>query len=222
MAARTARRLVLLGTLTLVGVAAHPQSAFAVSPCATANDSCVVTPPTSAPQWTTVPGRTDFAGQASSLVVCPGASVVGGADWTGPAGNVLSVDLNLFQDGWPPPVATFDAENTSPQPSTFAGFAGCASRSATASGQLAVKHRVKTFRVRPGTRITRASSCRRGERQLRGGAAVVFDSRPTRVELRDHDYRYTVGARRVRVSLRAGTTVGDDERVTLQVHSACR
>ena len=222
MAARTARRLVLLGALTLAGVAAHSPAVFAVSPCSTANEACVVTPPASAPQWTTVPGRTDFDGQASSLVVCPGNSTVGGADWTGPAGNVLSVDLNLFQDGWPSPVATFEAENTSPQPSTFAGFAGCVARSATAAGVLALKHRVKTLPVRPGTRVTASSRCRRGERQLRGGAAVLFDSRPSRAELRDHNYRYTVGARRVRVTLMAGRTVGDDERVTLQVHSVCR
>ena len=222
MAARTARRVVLLGALTLLSVAAQAAPSIAVSPCATADESCVVTPPTSAPEWTTVPGRTEFAGQASSLVVCPGASVVGGADWTGPAGNELSVDLNLFQDGWPSPVATFDAENTSPQPSTFAGFAGCVNRSATAAGALAVKHRVRTARVRPGTRVTAFSSCRRGERQLRGGAAVLFDSRPSRAELRDHDYRYTVRPRRVRVRLMAGESVGDDERVTLQVHSACR
>jgi hypothetical protein len=57
---------------------------------------------------------------------------------------------------------------------------------------------------------------------LRGGAAVVFDSRPSGRELRDHDYRYTVRARRVRVTLRAGKTVGDHERVTLQLHAVCR
>jgi hypothetical protein len=222
MAARSARRLVLLGTLMLVGVAVQPSAAVAVSPCATADDTCVVTPPVSDLQWTTVPGRTDFAGQASSQVECPGGSVVAGADWTGPAGNVLSVDLNLFQDGWPSPVATFDAENSSPQPSTFAGVAGCAGRSATAAGVPALRNRLKTLRVRPGTRMAASSKCRMGERQLRGGAAVLFDSRPSRAELRDHDYRYTVGARRVRVRLTAGRTVGDDERVTLQVHSVCR
>jgi hypothetical protein len=222
VAARTARRLLAAGALTLAGVAAHSAPALAVSPCATANDGCVVTPPTSAPQWTTVPGRTDFAGQASFQIECPGASVVAGADWTGPAGNELNVDLNLFQDGWPSPVATFDAENTSPQPSTFAGFAGCVPRSAAAAGIPAVKHRVKTLRVRPVTRITASTRCRRGERQLRGGAAVVFDSRPSRAELRDHDYRYRVSSRRVRVRLSAGMSVGDDERVTLQVHSVCR
>jgi hypothetical protein len=70
--------------------------------------------------------------------------------------------------------------------------------------------------------VTASSSCRRGERRLRGGAAVVFDSRPTRRELRDHDYRYTVDAHGVRVTLTAGSTVGDDERVALQVHAVCR
>jgi hypothetical protein len=67
-----------------------------------------------------------------------------------------------------------------------------------------------------------SSSCRRGERHLRGGAAVAFDSRPTRAELRDHDYRYIVETRRVRVTLTAGTMVGDDERVTLRVVAVCR
>lgn len=67
--------------------------------------------------------------------------------------------------------------------------------------------------------MTASPSCRRGERMLRGGAAVVFDSRPSRMELRDHDYGYTVRARLVRVTLRARKTVGDDERVTLQLHA---
>lgn len=70
--------------------------------------------------------------------------------------------------------------------------------------------------------MTASPSCRRGERMLRGGAAVVFDSRPSRMELRDHDYGYTVRARLVRVTLRARKTVGDDERVTLQLHAVCR
>ena len=223
MAARTTRRLVLLGALTLVGVAAYPPSALSVSPCATANDSCVVTPPTSSPQWTSVPAwENGFDGQASTVVDCPGGSWVAGADWTAPANSQLNVDLNLFQDGWPAPVAVFNASNSLPQPATFAAFAGCVGELATAAGVAAVKHRVKTLRVRPGTRIRASSRCRRGERQLRGGAAVLFDSRPTRAELRDHDYRYRVGPRRVRVRLTAGRTVGDDERVTLQVHSVCR
>jgi hypothetical protein len=157
---------------------------------------------------------------------CGGASRIAGADWTAPQDNRLNVDLNLFQDGWPPAEADFHAANSSPQPSTFAPFLGCVGGSAgvatDAGAGRAVKHRVKTLRVRPGTRMTASSRCRRGERQIRGGAAVVFDSRPTRRELRDHDYRYTVGRRGVRVRLAAGRTVGDDERVTLQVIAVCR
>jgi hypothetical protein len=85
-----------------------------------------------------------------------------------------------------------------------------------------VTHRVKTQRVRPSTRVVASSSCHKGERQLRGGAAVIFDSRPSRTELRDHDYRFTIGTHGVRVRLIAGETVGDDENVVLQVHSVCR
>jgi ABC-type sugar transport system substrate-binding protein len=60
MAVRTARRLVLLGALALAGVAAHSASALAVEPCATAAETCVVTPSASDPVWTTVPpSRTD-------------------------------------------------------------------------------------------------------------------------------------------------------------------
>jgi hypothetical protein len=224
MAARSACRLVLLGTLTLVGVAAHAAPAPAVAPCATADETCVVTPSTSDPQWTTVPALSEDGtpGKASTMVPCPGGSWVAGADWTASPNAQLEVDLELFLNGWPPPVAVFDAFNKFPQATTFAAFAGCVDASATAAGAAAVKHRVKTLPIRPGTRRTASSSCRRGERQLRGGAAVLFDSRPTRAELRDHDYRYTVGVRRVRVRLSAGMSVGDDERVTLQVHSACR
>jgi hypothetical protein len=223
-----ARRLVPLGALTLVGVVVHGPPALAVAPCATAKDSCVVTPPTSAAQWTTVPGEQNgLEGQAFSQVLCPGSSRIGGADWSAPANNQLNVDLSLFQDGWPSPVGTFYATNSSTQPSAFAAFVGCVSGSSSsrhlaAAAASGVKHRVKILRVRPRTRVTASSSCRRGERRLRAGAAVVFDSRPTRAELRDHDYRYTVRPHGVRVMLSAGRTVGDDERVTLQVHAVCR
>jgi hypothetical protein len=223
MAARTARRLVLLGTLTVLGVAAYAASAPAVSPCATADETCVVTPPDSDPQWTTVPAAANGVdGKASTVVRCPGGSGVAGADWTAPADSQVNVDLNLFENGWPAPVAVFEAANPFPDPSTFAAFAGCVNVTAAASGAAAVRLRARTRGVRPGSRMTASSRCRRGERQVRGGAAVLFDSRPSRAELRDHDYRYTVGARRVRARLMAGRSVGDDERVTLQVHSVCR
>ena len=222
MAARSARRLVMLGVLTLAGVAAHATAAPAVTPCATADETCVVTPPTSDPQWTTVPASENGRdGRASTLVRCPGGSGVAGADWTAPADSQVTVDLGLFQNGWPSPVALFSADNPFPDATTFAAFAGCVNATATAAGAAAVRPRVKSLRVRPGSRMTASSRCRRGERQLRGGAAVLFDSRPSRAELRDHDYSYTVGARRVRVTLMAGRSVGDDERVTLQVHSVC-
>jgi hypothetical protein len=178
--------------------------------------------------WTTVPAEQDgLEGQAFAQVICTGRSRIAGADWTAPANNQLSLDLTLFQDGWPASVGTFYATNTSTQPSTFAAFVGCiepfsARIAAAAGGGNAVKHRAKTLRVRPGTRMTASSSCRRGERHLRGGAAVAFDSRPTRAELRDHDYRYIVETRRVRVTLTAGTMVGDDERVILRVVAVCR
>ena len=221
MAARTARRVVLLGTMTLVGLALHPSSGLAVTPCATAGANCVLTPPIHQAQWVTVPPKINAVGQASSVVFCARGSVVAGADWTGLAGNELSIELDLFED-WPLSLASFEAENTAQGPTSFAGFVGCVPRPATASGAPTVKHRVKTLRVRPSSSLTATSKCRRGERQLRGGAAVIFDSRPTRAELRDHDYRYRVGPRRVRVRLTAGRSVGDDERVTLQVHSSCR
>jgi hypothetical protein len=223
MAARTVRRLVLLGAVTLVGASAHALPAQAVTPCATAEETCVVTPSTSDPQWTTVPAwNNGFDEEASTMVSCPGGSWVAGADWIAPANSQLRVDLNLFEDGWPSPVAVFDAANSLPQATTFAAFVGCVDESAAAAGAAAVKHRVKNLRVRPGTRLTASSKCRKGERQVRGGAAVIFDSLPTRAELRDHDYRYSVGSRRVRVRLMVGRSVGDDERVTLQVHSTCR
>lgn len=76
-----------------------------------------MTPPTSAAQWTTVPGEQNgLEGQAFSQVICRGSSRIGGADWTAPANNQLSVDLSLFRDGWPSPVGTFYATNSSRRP----------------------------------------------------------------------------------------------------------
>lgn len=213
---------VVFGAIFVMAVfIAQCPPAFAVSPCATAMGTCVVTP--SSPSWVTVPGEQNgLEGQAFSQVLCRGTSRVAGADWTAPASNQLDVDLSLLQDGWPPPVGTFYATNSSPQPSTFAAFVGCVEQSSRGTAPAAgIDNRVKALRVRPGMHVTVSLSCRWGERLLRGGAAVVFNTRPSPMELHDHDYRYKVGARSVRVTLKAGRTIGDDERVTLQVHVVC-
>jgi hypothetical protein len=85
-----------------------------------------VTPSASDPVWTTVPAEQDgLEGQAFAQVICTGRSRIAGADWTAPANNQLSLDLALFQGGWPSAVGTFYATNTSTQPSTFAAFVGC-------------------------------------------------------------------------------------------------
>ena len=75
-----------------------------------------------------------------------------------------------------------------------------------------------------GRARTYSHVCRRGERLVRGSAGVGFFERrpPTARELRQLDVRHGLRRGRVRVRVRTGKLVGDDERVELQIHAVCR
>jgi hypothetical protein len=83
--------------------------------------------------------------------------------------------------------------------------------------------RTREFRLRPSRAITSSHRCRRGERLTRGLAGVLFHRRrpPTARELQDVTVTHRRLGQRVRASVRTGPTVGDRERVTLQVLAVC-
>jgi hypothetical protein len=83
--------------------------------------------------------------------------------------------------------------------------------------------RTREVRLRPSRAITSSHRCRRGERVTRGLAGVLFHRRrpPTARELRDVTVTHRRLGQRVRASVRTGPTVGDRERVTLQILAVC-
>jgi hypothetical protein len=83
--------------------------------------------------------------------------------------------------------------------------------------------RTRELALGPSRTVEVTHRCRRGERLVRGTAGVLFhrDRPPTARELGDVDLTNRHGKTRVRARVRTGATVGDRERVTLQVHAVC-
>jgi hypothetical protein len=83
--------------------------------------------------------------------------------------------------------------------------------------------RTRTTRLRPSRTVRGSHRCRRGERLVRGLAGVRFhrERPPTARELRDMTVTHRRRGRRVHARGRTGPTVGDHERVTLQVLAVC-
>jgi hypothetical protein len=81
----------------------------------------------------------------------------------------------------------------------------------------------REVRLRPSRAITRSRRCRSGERLTRGLAGVLFHRRrpPTARELRDVNVTHRRLGQRVRARVRTGPTVGNRERVTLQILAVC-
>jgi hypothetical protein len=83
--------------------------------------------------------------------------------------------------------------------------------------------RTRTTRLRPSRTVRGSHHCRRGERLVRGFAGVRFhrERPPTARELRDVTMTHRTRGRRVHARVRTGPTVGDHERVTLQILAVC-
>jgi hypothetical protein len=94
-----------------------------------------------------------------------------------------------------------------------------AMQTATADAGASGLVRTREVRLRPSRTVTSSHRCREGERLVRGVAGVLFHRRrpPTARELRD----VTVSHRTVDRRVRAGATVADHERVTLQILAVC-
>ena len=83
--------------------------------------------------------------------------------------------------------------------------------------------RTRTTRLRLSGTVRRSHRCRRGERLVRGLAGVRFHRQrpPTARELRHVTVTHRTRGRRVHARVRTGPTVGDRERVTLQILAVC-
>ncbi len=84
--------------------------------------------------------------------------------------------------------------------------------------------RTREVRLRPSRTVTRSHRCRSGERLTRGVAGVLFHRRrpPTARELQGVTVTHRRVGQRVRARVSTGPTVGDRERVTLQILAVCR
>lgn len=95
----------------------------------------------------------------------------------------------------------------------------------TATAQTAATSvvRTRTTRLRPSRTVRSSHRCLPGERLVRGLAGVRFhrERPPTARELRDVTMTHRTRGRRVHARVRTGPTVGDHERVTLQVLAIC-
>ena len=83
--------------------------------------------------------------------------------------------------------------------------------------------RTRELRLRPSRTLTASHRCRAGERLARGLAGVLFHRRrpPTTRELNDVSLTHHKVGRRIRAGVRTGASVGDHERVTLQILAVC-
>ena len=154
----------------------------------------------------------------------------------GPGGSFINVNVTRFMPGpgvglITGSVAYFWAVSLSSDSGAFRPHVGCiprpsaqaASQTATAAAGPTHVVRTRTMRLRP-SRIVRASHrCRRGERLVRGFAGVRFhrERPPTAGELQDVTMTHRIRGRRVHARVRTGSTVGDHERVTLQILAIC-
>jgi hypothetical protein len=79
-------------------------------------------------------------------------------------------------------------------------------------------------RLHPSQAAVYSDRCRRGERLVRGFAAVLFDqSRPPSLrQLREVAFTDRRVGEGIRVSVRTGRDVGSHDRVELQITAICR
>ena len=188
--------------------------------------------------WVVIPAADPIPIPAGVTVSCPDSDSL-----------LLAVgsDYELSGGGAPPPSvdrllpgpgvglitggnAVFFAVAFSKATGSFRPHVGCIPQpeGAVASGAAALQRgpgiiRTREVRLRPSRAVTRSHRCRSGERLTRGVAGVLFHRRrpPTARELQDVTVTHRRVGQRVRASVSTGPTVGDRERVSLQILAVC-
>jgi hypothetical protein len=181
--------------------------------------------------WVAVPAvqRTDQPTIANWASTCPSGNAVGADYQLETLFSQLSVyvylDAGVTVYSRSNGVAFLAVNTVSRAAVSFRPLTGCLRESAAAVGQgRSIRRRIATRRLRPGRARTYSHGCRSGERLVSGSAGVGFFQRrpPTARELRQLRVRHGLRRGRVRVRVRTGKLVGDDERVALQIHAVCR
>jgi hypothetical protein len=232
--ARAASALVILVTVALAAAApsgAQTRECLLLTQCTSVTGPWVIFSPMG-------PGK---ALPAGTTVTCPDDQLPVGSDYeldgpNGPGGYFDDVYVTRAMTG--PGVglitgsdAYFWAVSLSSASGAFRPHLGCIPWPKgqpvpqTAAAQAGPTHvvRARTMRLRPSRTVSASRRCQPGERLVRGFAGVRFhrERPPTARELREVTMTHRRRGRRVHARVRTGSTVGDHERVTLQVLAIC-
>jgi hypothetical protein len=190
--------------------------------------------------WVVIPAADPAPIQAGVTVSCPDSDSVQlavGSDYElSGAGTPPPPVVTRFMPG--PGIGLISGENAfffaitlSTTSASFRPHVGCipqprgqaALQTATADAGGSGVVRTREMLLHPSRTVTASHRCRGGERLVRGVAGVLFHRRrpPTARELRDVTVTHRTGRRRVHARVRTGATVGDHERVTLQILAVC-
>jgi hypothetical protein len=178
---------------------------------------------------------------AGTTVGCPESQLPAGSDYEldgpdGPGGYFNDVHVTRDMPG--PGVglitgsdAYFFGVSLSSASGAFRPHVGCipwpkgqpVPQTATATAGPRGVVRTRTMRLHPSRSVRASHRCRPGEHLVRGFAGVRFhrERPPTARELGEVIVTHRRAGRRVHARVRTGPTVGDHERVTLQVLAIC-
>lgn len=232
---RAASALVILVTIALAVASpsvAQTRECFLLTQCTSVAGPWVVFSPMGNRP---IPAGTSLGCPDSSPLQLPVGSDYE-LDGPGPAPHFLNVNVTRFMPGPGVGLITgsvgyFWAVSLSADSGAFRPHVGCipqprsqaAPQTARAQAEPTSVVRTRTTRLRPSRTVASSHRCRRGERLVRGLAGVRFHRQrpPTARELRDVTVTHRTRGRRVRARVRTGATVGDHERVTLQILAVC-
>jgi hypothetical protein len=231
----TRKLLILVAAGALVALAA-PGAAQAEVECKDQNDQPIAGCVTFEGPWVSVPEPQTY-GQVGATwnANCPqsGANAVG-SDWNSP--NPYAIDVfvqqisgtTVYEDALN---VSFLATHSSGRAQTFQPLIGCQppGNSLSAGGASAAAkrgskpvRRVATKTLRPNRLHRFTHGC--GKKKLLGSGSGVgfFQKRPPSVkELSDLRVRRSESGGKVRVRVKTGQLVGDDEKVRIQIHAVC-
>ena len=220
----------LITAVLAVGVATAPA---ATRECFLLTQCTPVTGP-----WVVIPAANPTPIPAGVTVSCPDSDdllLAVGSDYELAGGGSPAPAVNRFLPG--PGIGLITGGNAAFYAVTFTNAAGSfrphvgcvpqprpgAARSAAAGQRATSVFRTRELRVRPSRTLTSSHRCRKGERLTRGMAGVLFHRRrpPTASELRHVTMTHRKVGQRIGASVRTGPSVGDRERVTLQILAVC-
>lgn len=220
----------LLPAVLAVGVATAPA---ATRECFLLTQCTPVTGP-----WVVIPAANPIPVPAGVNVSCPDSDellLAVGSDYELAGGGSPAPAVNRFLPG--PGIglitggnAPFFAVSFTETAGSFRPHVGCipqprpgAAQSVAARQSATSVIRTRELRLRPSRTLTSSHRCREGERLIRGIAGVLFHRRrpPTARELSHVSVTHRKAGQRIRASVRTGPSVGDDERVTLQMLAVC-